>query len=106
MKGNKLAEFLLQEDQPMIFAKITPVNRQQKKRFQKEYVAVAKHLQNTEANFLNQLFNEADNNSYEALYTFYHDQYLNNVRVAKRLVNMNTIEINETYFSDTYRSVV
>jgi len=105
MKGEQLAEFLLQEGQPMIFAKTTPVNRSQKKIFQKEYVAAAKHLQNTEANFLNQLFDESSTHDYATLYTFYHNQYLRNVRVAKRLVSCKLIEINETYFSDTYKSV-
>ena len=105
MKGKQLAEFLLQESQPMIFAKTAPINRSQKKLFQKEYVAAAKHLQNTEANFLNQLFDESSPHDYATLYTFYHNQYLNNVRVAKRVVGCKTIEINETYFSDTYKSV-
>tara|TARA_R110002050_G_scaffold145330_1_gene270826 strand:+ start:5629 stop:5955 length:327 start_codon:yes stop_codon:yes gene_type:complete len=103
MIGKELAEFLLQDDQPMFFRKFTPVNRQQNREFDKECKAATKHLINTECNFLNQLFNASDGNSYTRLFHFYGSQYKNNVEVANRLINPKYIEINESYFLDTYR---
>ena len=106
MKNNDLAEFLLQEDQPMITIRLEPINRQQKRVMDREYQSAIRHLLNTECNFLSQLFNEGDNNSYDALYTFYHNQYTNNVRHTMNVIKPKFIEVNKFYFADTYKPQV
>ena len=106
MKNNDLAEFLLQENQPMVITKFEPVNRQQKRALNKEYSSIISHLLNTECNFLNQLFSEEDNNSYDSLYEFYHNQYVNNARYATNIVKPKFVSVNEFYFSDTYKPQV
>jgi hypothetical protein len=106
MIDKELAEFLLQENQPMIIAKFDPANRQERRAMEKEYDSIIKHLLNTECNFLNQLFSEDDGNSYEDLYTFYHNQYANNAKYANNVVKPRFVDINEFYFCDTYKPQV
>lgn len=106
MKNGDLAKFILGGSQDMVFSRVDVINRQQRRSRDKEFSAIVKNLCSTEGNFLTQLFEEGNGLGYDELYEHYNNQYTNNVSCANRLVKPIYFEINEKYFSDTYRSVV
>jgi hypothetical protein len=85
--------------------KFTPVNRRQRKAQEKEILKIGRILSDTEARFLNQLFDENDTSSYKELYDFYLAQYQRNIKACALNYNPKTVFINSYYFMDTYKAV-
>ena len=80
-------------------ALINPTNRVEHRAIMQDYDKVAGELTAIEADFYAQLF--ADNNfSYDQLYHFYLDRFLQTVEILENRKKLKYIVINRTYFHD------
>tara|TARA_R110000765_G_scaffold221706_2_gene325645 strand:- start:6875 stop:7195 length:321 start_codon:yes stop_codon:yes gene_type:complete len=106
MKNDDLIKFMMSGDQPMIIGKVEPLNRSDRRKMDREFDAVIKHLVSTEERFLNQLFDEENGLGYADLYNFYNSQYHNNCAHMNSVIKPKYFSANEMYFVDMYKPVI
>ncbi len=80
-------------------ALINPTDRVQKRAVMQEYDRIAGELTAIEADFYEELFAE-NNFSYNQLYHFYLDRFLQTVEILESRKKLKTLVINRTYFHD------
>ena len=108
MNLREMHDWVNQPREAMIITEYNTVNRSQRRSMEAEVSKIGMELLDVEKRFLQDLFDESlpHRLTYNDFYTYYLDQWKNNISAIKRLYKPKWCIVNEHYFEKTYKSIV
>lgn len=82
------------------------INRSQKRLFQKEAFSVVEPLEEVNTAFLYYLFDDQEKRSYEELFRFYADLWVETIDSIAKSRRLNTILLDRTWFYNNYAPAI
>ena len=90
---------------PYFIVKYKPINREEKRLFDREYEKVVKELLFIDFKFVAELFGDEDWVSYQQLFTHYNAMYKEVATKLIRTTKLKFLEVNPDYFWQEYKPI-